>query len=422
MLLFAFFRASRLMPSLAQRLVRWLFDAGASSERRSRAIDVLRAAAILLVLGCHCVVRPDDAGALSPLAGAWHRVGWTGVDLFFVLSGFLVSGLLFSEYRRTGAIDVRRFLVRRGLKIWPAYFAYLTFLALWFTWQRWHGKPVDTLAALQPNLLHLQNYLGTPREHTWSLAVEEHFYLLLALAGFVGLQSRWLRAQVRRHFPVVAIAGVLGLAAVRHGQFLAVGREAMNLFSTHLRFDGLLLGTLLAYLHHLRPAMLAWSAARPGTTLLAGVALALPTMIATPDLNAWTAGAGLTIMYAGFALGVLGTVQLERSASGARIFQSPAAGALARVGFYSYGIYLWHIDLAQTPLKKIAAALATTALPPEAVWTALTLAYVAAAVASGALMSRLLELPALAWRDRYLTAEPRLRPEPARLIAAPVRH
>lgn len=418
MLLFAFLRATRSVPTLLRRVSRGWFGPSDEVRHRSRAIDALRAVAILLVLGCHCVVRPDDSGVAAPLAGAWHRVGWAGVDLFFVLSGFLVSGLLFSEYRRTGALDVRRFLVRRGLKIWPAYFAYLAFLALWLTWQRWHGKPVEAFAALRANLLHLQNYLGTPREHTWSLAVEEHFYLLLALLGFVGLQSRWLRARVRRHFPVVAIASVLGLAAVRHGQFLAGGRDAINLFSTHLRFDGLLLGTLLAYLHHFRPATLAWSAARPGATLLAGAALALPTMIATPDLNAWTAGAGLTVMYVGFALGVLGTVQLERSAAGARVFRSPAAGALARLGFYSYGIYLWHIDLAQTPLKKIAAALATTALPPEAVWAALTLAYVAVAVASGALMSRLIELPALALRDRYFTAGP--RPEPARLVGAPI--
>lgn len=422
MIFFAFLRASRAVPAFARQTIRAWSGSGTSTPQRSRAIDVLRAIAILLVIGCHYVVAPSDSGALSPLAGAWYRVGWAGVDLFFVLSGYLVSGLLFAEYRRTGAIDVRRFLVRRSLKIWPAYFAYLAFLALWFTWQSWHGKPVHVFESLRANLLHLQNYFGTPREHTWSLAVEEHFYLLLAALGFVGLQVPWLRHRARRFFPGVALATVLALAAVRHAQFLSVGREGMNLFATHLRFDGLLIGTLLAYLHHFRPAALAWSARRPRTTLLAGVALALPVMIATPDLNAWTAGAGLSVMYVGFALFVLGTTRCEQTPWGRRVFASRRGGWGARIGFCSYGIYLWHIDLAQTPWKKIAAALGTTPLPAEIVWLATTLAYVGMAILAGAFMSRLIEWPALALRERYFGATPRPRPStpaPERVSAPP---
>jgi peptidoglycan/LPS O-acetylase OafA/YrhL len=416
MLLFAFLRATRSVPTLLQRVWQGWVESSAGRLSRSRAIDALRAVAILLVIGCHYVVHPGESGAVSALAGAWYRVGWAGVDLFFVLSGYLVSGLLFAEYRRTGAIDVRRFLVRRSLKIWPAYFAYLAFLALWFTWQSRHGKPVAVFESLRANLLHLQNYLGTPREHTWSLAVEEHFYLLLAALGFLGLQLTPLRAAARRLFPAMAAAAIIVLAAVRHVQFVAVGRDALNLYATHLRFDGLLVGTLLAYLHHFRPATLTWSARRPLATMLTGAALALPVMIATPDLNAWTAGGGLSVMYVGFALFVLGTVQFERAPTGRRVFASRLAGAFASVGFYSYGIYLWHIDLAQTPLKKIGAALGATSLPPEAVWLATTLAYVGVAIVAGAFMSRLIEWPALALRERYFSEPPR----PLKPAAAPV--
>ena len=60
----------------------------------------------------------------------WTKVGWIGVDLFFVLSGFLISGLLFTEYQRHGSIDFWRFILRRGLKIWPAYYLLLAVTAV----------------------------------------------------------------------------------------------------------------------------------------------------------------------------------------------------------------------------------------------------------------------------------------------------
>src|SRR5438094_6288198 len=82
--------------------------------KRNQSLDVLRCVAILLVLGCH-------VGHYRP----WSKFGWIGVDLFFVLSGFLVSGLLFQEFKDRGGINFRRFILRRGLKIWPAFYVYI---------------------------------------------------------------------------------------------------------------------------------------------------------------------------------------------------------------------------------------------------------------------------------------------------------
>src|SRR5437868_12447023 len=73
---------------------------GYKHRNRSLALDMLRGIAILLVLGFHYVVAPAESGWLRSLASAWTRIGWSGVDLFFVLSGFLVSGLLFSEFQQ----------------------------------------------------------------------------------------------------------------------------------------------------------------------------------------------------------------------------------------------------------------------------------------------------------------------------------
>src|SRR5262245_40410993 len=86
---------------------------------RNLAPDLLRALAVLLVLGHHLWPAPADGSVPGRvLFDLWHRGGWVGVDLFFVLSGFLVSGLLFAEYARSGRISPWRFYVRRGFKIY----------------------------------------------------------------------------------------------------------------------------------------------------------------------------------------------------------------------------------------------------------------------------------------------------------------
>jgi peptidoglycan/LPS O-acetylase OafA/YrhL len=86
---------------------------------RNKRLDILRCVAILLVIFYH-------GGVVKYLSPS----GWMGVDLFFVLSGFLISGLLFSEYRKNGSIQFKRFFVRRGFKIYPAFYSFVAFIAL----------------------------------------------------------------------------------------------------------------------------------------------------------------------------------------------------------------------------------------------------------------------------------------------------
>src|SRR2546423_1538207 len=148
--------------------------------RRSASLDVLRAAAIFLVLGNHVgSLTSHRFPWLRNFVEAWIRGGWVGVDLFFVLSGFLVSGLLFREYQRSGTLDVPRFLWRRGMRIYPAFWTLL--LATWLGF-RWFGLPHTSGNALLAELLFVQNYASGMWNHTWSLAVEEHFYVALPLA------------------------------------------------------------------------------------------------------------------------------------------------------------------------------------------------------------------------------------------------
>src|ERR1051325_4988494 len=94
-----------------------------ASFQRSREVDCLRCAAVFLVLFRHLPALPDNlTGALRVPAHLLYEAGWAGVDLFFVLSGFLISGLLFREHQQFRRIDFKQFIVRRGLKIYPAFY------------------------------------------------------------------------------------------------------------------------------------------------------------------------------------------------------------------------------------------------------------------------------------------------------------
>lgn len=346
------------------------------------------------------MIAPSLAGVFAPLAGLWYRVGWAGVDLFFVLSGFLVSGLLFAEFKRAGRVNVGRFLVRRSFKICPAYFAYLAMVGTWIGLQQWRGVSGADVANLWPNLLQVQNYFGTPRIHTWSLAVEEHFYLAGAgLAAFVLVQARI--GYLRKFFPMIAIAGLVAVAWVRHSGFASAGRGSLNLLATHLRFDGLLVGSLVAYFSHFKPSRLLVATRFPLLCVVAGFIMAAPTLLLTPDHSALSAGAGLGIMYLGFALIMLGVLGLERRVGWQNVFAATPVRGIAGIGLFSYGIYLWHIDLAQVPMKKTGALALAAGIPESVTWLAITMAYVALAAGAGALMSRLIEMPFLALRDRW---------------------
>src|SRR5262245_42677041 len=93
------------------------------SSPRALRLDLLRALAIFLVLGRHMYPLADRTPQpILFMCQLWRSSGWIGVDLFFVVSGFLVSGLLFSEYQQRGKIRIWRFYIRRGFKIYPAFY------------------------------------------------------------------------------------------------------------------------------------------------------------------------------------------------------------------------------------------------------------------------------------------------------------
>ncbi|MBN9430268.1 MAG: acyltransferase [Burkholderiales bacterium] len=218
---------------------------------RENSIDLLRACAIALVITAHTVLAYGAPPNLAPL-----QLGGTGVDLFFVLSGWLLGGQLSREYMRTGAINLQRFWVRRWMRTLPAYYAVLTltFLQQLITYPE---KPLrlDYLA-------FLQNYADTLPYFSvsWSLCVEEHFYLLIGPAIiFLGAIGRWRW-------------GIVALLLAAPFIFRQLGWYG-SLEETHVRIDGCMLGVALAVCRDRLPK--AWNALAKMAPALAGTALLL---------------------------------------------------------------------------------------------------------------------------------------------------
>ena len=116
--------------------------------------------------------------------GVWSKSGWSGVDLFFVLSGFLISGLLFSEYQRNGSIDLKRFWIRRAFKIYPAFYAMILFVIILCF------KAGSLTRHIFSDLFFVQDYVSPMAEHGWSLAVEEKFYFALPVILWIAMRFK----------------------------------------------------------------------------------------------------------------------------------------------------------------------------------------------------------------------------------------
>ncbi len=172
--------------------------------------------------------------------------GWMGVDLFFVLSGFFIGTQLWKEMLRTGTVNFRNFVLRRGFRIWPLYFATYAGLVLLFpAWARQHRYG-------WADLVFLSNYFGrydTFVKGSWSLSAEEQFYLLApaALLLFRGRSLRWWRNAISGVW-LVEIAARIAIYVHAAGGFFVKSDDAFLKVYTplHTRSDGLLVGLLIA--------------------------------------------------------------------------------------------------------------------------------------------------------------------------------
>jgi peptidoglycan/LPS O-acetylase OafA/YrhL len=348
-------------------------------------LDFVRGLAILLVISYHAMTLEDMNRPVQQILSAAKHVGWMGVDLFFVLSGFLVGGLLVQEWMKSGTIRIGRFLVRRMFKIWPAYYFYIFFQIAA------HRHPLGTF--WWQNLLNIQNYAGTSLDHTWSLAVEEHFYLFLPVVLLWIYRNRYTRSCVIQTLLCLCIAVLI----IRTASYIVSGPGATQ-WHTHTRLDSLLFGVLLSYfMYNSRPQFDKLLECRLFLTFLSILVFAIA-FVCAGHQSAYMSTVGYTVNYICFSALLL----LVYGYQGALI-RIPLYRATAWIGRYSYGIYLWHLSVREPAVNFC------SRLPRSVGWLALLIVQYAAAIALGVLVTKVVEFPMLRVRDKLFprgVAEP----------------
>jgi len=323
------------------------------------ALDGLRALSVLAVVFFHCKI-PGASG------------GYAGLDMFFVLSGYLITSLLVRELQQGGGIAIGRFYARRALRLYPTLLlmlaAYIGLAPLvWPTENRWTNASLSAAYVMDYAMAFIWDLPPTVA-HTWSLGVEEKFYLLWPLL---------LPLVLRTRRPVAWLLAIfLAVTAWRYGVALQWGwRQAYFSFDT--RMSGIVLGAVAALA---RPRMSATTVAVACAAL--AFAVVVPFMPAPPfhrEVVAVTLSITLAELCA-FVL-VCHAAQHERS----RLL---AARPMAYIGRLSYGIFIWHFPL-----------LCALAARNTATWTLLA-AVLPFSFVMAAICLHLVDIPIKRWRER----------------------
>lgn len=322
---------------------------GARTLEYQPALDGLRALAVGAVMAYHGDV-------------AWMRGGYLGVDVFFVLSGYLITTILVVEWSRTSGISLRGFWARRARRLLPALFFMLAGAAAY----AWLLAEPDELARLRGDALATLGYVAnwryvwssasyfeqfgvpSPLRHTWSLAIEEQWYLLWPL--IVLALMRVGRGGVRL-LGSVSAAGAIISAVLMAVLFDPAGDWSRVYYGTDTRVQGLLVGAALAALlvavpHELR--------SRSGRVVDAAALIGLAGLAwcvwAAADTAEWMYRGGFFVVALSAAVVIAAAVRPRPARSGRSIRSLLSTRPLRAVGRISYGLYLWHwpVDVALT--------------------------------------------------------------------------
>ena len=299
-------------------------------------LDTLRGIAIVAVVLVHGIPRYYSTGQPQILSAALSAIqyGWLGVNLFFVLSGFLITGILldskpFGQY-------YRRFYVRRALRILPAYLLLMLLIVL---------APRIGISERQISwsfvglslcyLSNLTNFFGVGLEYPllWSLAVEEHFYLIWPVV---------VRRVTKRGLAWCSCAVLLGCPLLRLIAFAS--KHGQGIFYTWMVADGLACGSLLAILCRTllvdRRSMKWFSAVSVSASmLLLGIGAPFGTLSPLRQPQLWGATIRDSLFNVLFA-GMLATALLVGTSRWSRVVHRPVLQFLGKI---SYGLYLVHV-------------------------------------------------------------------------------
>jgi peptidoglycan/LPS O-acetylase OafA/YrhL len=300
-------------------------------RRTFAALDGLRAIAIITVVWHHTAASAFE----HPLSGR----GFLGVDLFFVISGFLIVTLLLRERQRTQTISLPKFFVRRMLRIFPLYYAFLAVLALYALTIGKHGsQATELLNDLPIAALYLSNWWAVHGllEMTWSLAAEEQFYLAWP----------W----VERFVPRIAWPLIIVVLGLSWAMALGTWPNLPGLVK-ETTFAPILLGVLLAHLLHRQRGF------KTMMTLVGHRFTPVLLLLLLLAMSAWPSFTGLPRMTTQVLMMLwLASVVVREDHVLMPLLRMQW---LVRIGTLSYGIYILHLlcrHVAQAGLVRVVGA------------------------------------------------------------------
>lgn len=297
------------------------------------SLDILRSIAILLVMCWH--LPKEVKLAIAPISqnGLW------GVDLFFVLSGFLIANQLFSHLIRDGGVDFRSFYIRRVLRTWPCYFAvlvlYLMFPAFW---EHSDMPPLWKFLTFTQNF----NLKFSAFSHAWSLCIEEQFYLLFPCVAVL----LWRLKNARFVLSVIVSLFLLGILIRVLMWFTFVDglpndfdRQYFSkiYYPTWSRLDGLVLGVSIAALKNFTSVLWQRITARGNWLLVSGILILIMGFWLQSDRYSLLAAAlGFPVVSMGFGAIVLSALSPSSLLNRLKV---PGTGIIAML---SFSLYLLH--------------------------------------------------------------------------------
>jgi peptidoglycan/LPS O-acetylase OafA/YrhL len=375
-------------------------------DNRYPSLHGLRVLAIVSVVQFHITwifageqgIRIDHDFTVSSLTVFF------GMDLFFMLSGFLIGSILLRSLQKTGSQNLKRFYIRRVSRTFPSYYVVLTYLALTtgLTATQIHNLPLE--------FLYVTNFLSLMRSDVvmfwgWSLALEEQFYLTVPILFFLMHRLRSDRAQLGLLCAVWFLALFIRMYIFLHrAPWHDLQLYEALYFRPHTRFDTLVAGIILAFVHNRwGDRVTAWLKAPFHRALLGLMSLACLWILVQPwmfgeqhvqlvHVFAW--GSITSIMYFGWLL------LLIHGDTEGWIHRALSLPIFRRIATLGYGVYLVHIPLCDEVIVPAARALQMRHWPMIVIWPAALTALMVSSLALAYVMHVIIEKPALRLRER----------------------
>jgi len=335
------------------------------------SLDGIRAFSVIAVMLYHADI-------------AWLPGGFLGVEVFFVVSGFLITSLLIEEHESTRRIDLKQFWIRRARRLLPALFVMLSATAIYVAFFAKDSAP-DFRRDVLPSLGYFSNWwqiyaVDTPYfaasslpvlRHLWSLAVEEQWYLIWPLLFTVVFGAKWMRPRISGALLITCSAAIMFATALRFVQDNETRTNFLYL-STITRSSGLLLGAAVAMLwrpwrKNSLPSW--WRSSISDAFAITSIAVigVLMATVHVADERLYQGGLAATTVASAVIVAVV------MRPNGLLIKKFFSQDLFVEIGRRSYGLYLWHWPIfvvahARDSSNRLAVALALTIIINEFVY------------------------------------------------------